>query len=710
MRIISSKNKKIIRNIALVALFLGFNIFIISSLKSCYIKANTAYKHLLPEQFYWAECENQDAELSENTEFKLITDYTKKNLAKLADNKGSFIWVKTEFTIPEQLKNKDLGLVIPYLHFADKGWINGVFAGSYGRFPPDEESAQYQSHYYHFPKTVLNQEGTNTFLLKIYVKGEATLTGNIILAEADVASHYSQDISFMDSKVYMLFEGGMFATFIMFLTMYFMRRHALESFDFAMMNLSTMLFVMPFFASSLPLYTSSGIPHLLFIKTTLCCGGYFTAFFTGSLLEHFFQEKLQPFVFKIRLGSLLAAIVITLAVPDYTTLMKISPFMIILIIIQVGYGIWNVIKKSIRKETRKKGLLLLICFFPVLLAMCYDIPVKLVMGKILGPYTVIFGWQATIISFLMVISIRYANIYKEFEQLNTKLEQEVASQTADLKAANELLESEKRKATIELEMASLVQKKLFPEPEKQFMGWDLSIVFEPLNKVSGDLYDYFEDNFMLNGLSVFDISGHGMSASLVSMLSKNIIRKNFLRGRAGCLTPTEILSNISKEIIEGKGDIDSYLTGILLSIEPFTKTDECTVHLANGGHPHPILYRAAEEHPEEIIPKDTSAQFGAIGIKDFDVSFPTIDFYMAIDDILVLFTDGVTEAENIEREQFGKIRLKSIIAHNSTKSASEISQAIKTAITEYMAPNKAQDDITIIVLKRTPSEDFIEEI
>ena len=83
---------------------------------------------------------------------------------------------------------------------------------------------------------------------------------------------------------------------------------------------------------------------------------------------------------------------------------------------------------------------------------------------------------------------------------------------------------------------------------------------------------------------------------------------------------------------------------------------------------------------------------------------------MAIDDVLVLFTDGVTESENVMKIQFGKHRLKAAIVENASKSPKEIALAIRESLREYMKPLEVNDDITIVVMKRESSSDFIEEI
>ena len=90
------------------------------------------------------------------------------NLFDILGDEQSFVWVKFNFTLPDELKNEELGVVFPYINFADKAWCNGVFIGETGSFPPHYYSSLYKSHIYTIPKNILNQNQENTIL---FLKG-----------------------------------------------------------------------------------------------------------------------------------------------------------------------------------------------------------------------------------------------------------------------------------------------------------------------------------------------------------------------------------------------------------------------------------------------------------------------------------------------------------------------------------------------------------
>ena len=148
---------------------------------------------ILNNSLYWAPCkaestpEDVSAYNGANYHFQKISDLGSQNLYNLVSGHGQYVWLKSEFEIPESLKHKDLGLYIDYIHFADKVWINGHYSGEYGQFPPNAKSSMYMGHYYDFPESMLNQKGNNTILIKVYCLGNAAISGNVIITEKNIA-------------------------------------------------------------------------------------------------------------------------------------------------------------------------------------------------------------------------------------------------------------------------------------------------------------------------------------------------------------------------------------------------------------------------------------------------------------------------------------------------------------------------------------------
>ena len=121
------------------------------------------------------------------------------------------------------------------------------------------------------------------------------------------------------------------------------------------------------------------------------------------------------------------------------------------------------------------------------------------------------------------------------------------------------------------------------------------------------------------------------------------------------------------------------------------------------------MYKADEDKVIELRQHEEK-QYGIIGVEGLDVSFPPISLRVAQDDIIVCFTDGLTDASTKSGDEFTKEKLISIIQKYHSESAIMIMNRIMDALFDFLNREPISDDITVIVLKRTNSKDYIEEI
>ena len=108
--------------------------------------------------------------------------------------------------------------------------------------------------------------------------------------------------------------------------------------------------------------------------------------------------------------------------------------------------------------------------------------------------------------------------------------------------------------------------------------------------------------------------------------------------------------------------------------------------------------------------QEEEKQYGILGVEGLDVSFPPINFRAAKDDIIVCFTDGLTDCKNPKGEDFSKDRIISIVQEYHNESANMLMTRIIEEMNDFADTQKLTDDVTLIVLKRTNSKDYIEEI
>ena len=648
--------------------------------------------------------------------FKRLEDKCVHNLRHTLGKGEHYVWVRAEFEIPPQFKNQPLGLVIPHLRFAEQVFCNGVFISQYGAFPPHEQSTLFKAHFFSFPLNILKQEGKNIILIKIYAQGRSGISADSFVQPARYAYPNFESINFHHTRIYMFLVGILFLTFILYLSFYLNLKAFKEFRDFAFVNFFTSIFLIPFFATELPAYTNGRLPYVPFIKLTLCMPPYFMVFFATLFAINFLSIKPPLKVNILRWSILALQVLLTLFAPTYDFLIEIFPLMLVLLAMQGLIGALAVIKELLGKEKRMAALYFATGFLPLSSTIVVDLTLRLTDNTRTYTYFSIFGWQISIVIFIVMLAFRFASIYKKNERLSNHLKEEVAARTSDLQYANnelsdlnERLEKDKHRSDMDLEMASIVQRKFLPKPNRHFRGWEISVCYSPQAKVSGDFYDYYSFNDTLNGITLFDVSGHGLSASLVTMLSKNIISRVFQTGFRRKEPVDKILNKINNLILAEKGDIENYMTGVLCRFDDSENPARCKVELGNAGHPYPLKYSVSDNEVYELKGNDGKQHYGAIGMKGITVSFARSNFFMATGDILLLYTDGLTESTNSKQEQFGLKAIKEIVKKHHAKSSNEILGLIMEKLDEFTEYRGFEDDLTVIIVKRKNVSEYVED-
>lgn len=187
------------------------------------------------------------------------------------------------------------------------------------------------------------------------------------------------------------------------------------------------------------------------------------------------------------------------------------------------------------------------------------------------PYFTSLGWHLVVIALLFILANRFSKARRAAEYLNIHLQDEVNDRTKD---------------------------------------WEIAYSFKPMSGVSRDLYDFFTEGSKFNGLALFDVSGHGISSGLVTMLAKDVVVRNFTADMS--IKFGNVMKKINDAIVEEKGDIENYLTGLLLRVSGNK------VQFINAGHPAVFLRTAANGkcYPVQLLVKEASTSMfgGIIGI------------------------------------------------------------------------------------------------
>lgn len=276
---------------------------------------------------------------------------------------------------------------------------------------------------------------------------------------------------------------------------------------------------------------------------------------------------------------------------------------------------------------------------------------------------------------------------KQFQRDLTKEQQKVKEKSESLEVAmeklmstNEYISNANRRYERDLQLASLVQQGLIPS-KMSVDSWDVKILSRPASIVSGDFYDvYIKENDDM-GVVLCDVSGHGVSSALVTMLAKPILYQNFgkvIRDSLG-----EKMREANRQLIDTMGGIDKYMTAVAVCL----KND--LVSISNAGHPA-VMVKRKSGGIEKVAASGTF-----LGISGLESDYEHEDFVVAPGDFVVAYTDALYETKNDAGSEFGEKRILEVLERDFS-TAGDVAEALRDALYEFTNGAFAEDDLTII--------------
>ena len=263
----------------------------------------------------------------------------------------------------------------------------------------------------------------------------------------------------------------------------------------------------------------------------------------------------------------------------------------------------------------------------------------------------------------------------------------IAAQSAHVIENARLSEEEKTLQLMQEEMrlAYKIQMDLLPSMAPEIEGYDIAGMSIPAKTVGGDYFDFIEITPSCMCICLGDVSGKGIPAALLMSNLQATLRGLALQE----LSPHACIKK-SNLLLFKSTDIDKFATlfyGLL-------NTETHEFRYCNAGHNYPFLIRANGE----TIRLDVGGLIlGAL--EDFAFKESAVQFMP--DDLLVIFSDGISEATNGADEMFGEEPLGRLITENRDKKAADILEAILNAVRGHTDVSSQTDDITLVVVKRS---------
>src|ERR1044072_9494133 len=242
---------------------------------------------------------------------------------------------------------------------------------------------------------------------------------------------------------------------------------------------------------------------------------------------------------------------------------------------------------------------------------------------------------------------------------------------------------EKQRLESQLEVARQVQLALLPATDPELLGYDISAYNFPTEEVSGDYYDWVKIHDDEIGFVIADVSGKGVPAAILM---------SFLRASLRAATHIGYAPNISMAKV-------NYLLWESIERNQFVTAFHGILEASNGL----LAYSNAGHNPPLLINANREMRFIEYGEQPLGM-FPGTRYHqhhlsMKPGDVLVLYTDGVTEASNPEGGEFGRGRLAEAVKENYERPARELIASVEMAVLEWTANAGATDDVTFFVIK-----------
>lgn len=240
----------------------------------------------------------------------------------------------------------------------------------------------------------------------------------------------------------------------------------------------------------------------------------------------------------------------------------------------------------------------------------------------------------------------------------------------------------------ELEIGHDIQRSLLPHKEIHISGLKIGVFFSPAKEVAGDYYDWLEvDGKAL--LVVADGVGKGISGCLYAYDLRSILRS------FATLEPDlkQIVMGTNKLFCSDTKETGNFVTAFIALYDPQTKKLLCV----NCGHNFPYIKRKSGAL-EKIRLRGT-----AFGIDEFQ-NVELGEYEIEEGDLVIFFTDGITDAQNELGELFTEARLEHLIQISLATSPDELIQEVKSALTDFTQGVNQYDDITLLIIERLPKQ------
>ncbi|GBF49372.1 stage II sporulation protein E [Leptospira ryugenii] len=291
----------------------------------------------------------------------------------------------------------------------------------------------------------------------------------------------------------------------------------------------------------------------------------------------------------------------------------------------------------------------------------------------------------------LILSSRIASAFTRAEELAESLKisnESLVALTENLESIvtdrTSQLNSTLQRLKKDLQLAKKIQQKILPAPDIQYPSLSYQLHFEPQDDVGGDFYDVFELDTGITRIFLADATGHGIQAALYTMA----IKSEYEAIKKFVTKTDDLIGHLNQKIQNKFSGLKIVFTCFLVDID----TRLSKLYYTSAGHPDQIL--DSKQNGTQLLTRTGNI----IGLKkEQEYSQKIIPFQKG--DRLFLFTDGIVEQKNTNREEFGLERVMDLMAKNIASTTDNTMKDITSALTNFRGANAQEDDTTLLLFE-----------
>ncbi|MBP7281685.1 MAG: SpoIIE family protein phosphatase [Leptospiraceae bacterium] len=287
------------------------------------------------------------------------------------------------------------------------------------------------------------------------------------------------------------------------------------------------------------------------------------------------------------------------------------------------------------------------------------------------------GYSFMLILLALGLADKINYLKNNLKEANSSLEIKVEKRTEELSQALKSIRSD-------LNTAKKIQTNTLPRKINFHDSLSVEVKYLPMEEVGGDFYDIIQLNENVIRIFLADATGHGVQGALMTMT----INSEYQNTKSFPLSPGEVLTILNQQYCHRYFYLNAYFTCVLMDID----LEKNKIYYAAGGHPDQFLFRTSSLN----ILSSTGKLMGVTK----DAEFKTLEFDFADNDRILLFTDGIFEEFNENREEFGEDRFSEVSLANRKLPNDKYLEKILDIVFAYLGKNSQQDDITLLAIER----------